>query len=1113
MSKCLANSATALTGCALLLYSPGALAAARDFTNESSETVPTYVSLTGRFAQDVPVAGRVTQPNGEALPGVTVVVKGTTTGTSTGADGAFSLNVPAGSTLVFTSVGFAKQEVVVSAATSSLVVKMADDTQTLSDVVVVGYGEQKKETLTGAVATIDQKIFKDRGVVDNPLSALQGQVPGVVVTRTSAAPGRAAWNFNIRGQASTNSTQPLIVIDGITINDNNALNSINPNDIENISFLKDAAAAIYGARAAGGVVLITTKKAAAGKMTIQYDGSVSRKVLGLQPHLINVQQFGQGLVDATTNDFYGVAPTSFVWYKFGQLQLNQPSGSYLDLTNGNTINPANNPLNPGFGDVKDLTFFDNNAVDVLWGSATSTQHNVALSGRTDKAGYRVSLGFLNDGSQLQWGKNSNRRYNIRATNDFQFSDRVKLETNFSLERQTITQPTNTGYLGQYAQPGFPTSTIDGKPYAWGTQYAPNWQAELGGENEDRSTRVFTNLRLTTEVVKNLRWVNQVGYNWALNDIDELSKSITWYNYLGDLAYPDNPTRANSYYQREQRKDAFASLNSYLNYARLLGEKHDVSLTVGGAYERDEFSFFRTRTSNLASNEVPALGLGIGDASTRSNTEGKNHYAIASAFGRANYAYNQKYLLEVNARYDGSSKFRAEDRWQFFSGVSGGWRISEEGFLKDRFGFLNELKLRASYGVTGNQSGIGLYDYLQLLNVSYAANGNLNSTIPLLGSSSAVIIGPTNSLVSLDRTWERVENTNAGLDFAVLNRRLSVSADYFIKHNRNMLIPQQYPAVLGAAAPQRNQGHRKVWGWEAQLNWQDNIGDFGYRIGGSITDNQNKLLDYGGPGVINAGFNGAVQGYPLGSYFGLAYDGRIQTEEQRAAMQALTAGGGVTPVPTRNTNGTGGVRIGDNAFKDLDGDGKLSGMLTDGSLGDLKFLGTDNPRYTYAINLGATWKGFDFGAIIQGVGKRTIFREGNWRVPFGSIFQGQTDFWVNDTWTPTNTGATYPILSSGQNGTTYNTYNYQISDWSVQNGAYARLKNVVLGYTIPQSITKRFGADRVRIYYSGNDLWEITRIKDGWDPEATRSVGRANSESTFTRYPFFRLHTAGVNFTF
>ncbi|GAB3586616.1 TonB-dependent receptor [Hymenobacter daeguensis] len=1091
----------------LLLPSPGAFAAARAFL----ATPAARAGALRRPAADVPVSGRVTQSNGEGLPGVTVVVKGTTLGTSTGADGSFSLNVPQGSVLVFSSVGYVKQEVTVTQAQSGLAIKLADDSQQLGDVVVVGYGEQKRETLTGAVATAGAKLFQDRGVVDNPLSSLQGQVPGVVVTRTSAAPGRASWNFNIRGASSSNTTQPLIVIDGIPVNDNNALNSINPNDIENISFLKDASAAIYGARAAAGVVLVTTKKAKAGKMVLQYDGSLSHKVLGLQPHLLNVQQFGQGLIDATTNDYYGVAPTSFIWYRLGQLMVNPPASGFLDLTNGNTVAPANNPLNPGFGDVKDLPFFDTNAVDLLWGSANSTQHNVSLSGRGEKAGYRISLGYLNDGSQLKWGNNSNKRYNIRATTDYSFSDRVKLETNLSLERNDIVQPTNTNYLGQYSQPGFPVSTVDGKPYAWGTQYSPNWQAELGGDNKESDSRIFTNLRLTTELAKNLRWVNQVGYTWTIQNFSEQAKGISWYNYLGDLQYPDNPTRANTYYQREQRKDAYATLNSYLNYAKVFNEVHDVSLTAGVAYERDEFNLFRTRTSNMANDNVPSLNLGIGDATTKTNTEQQNHYAIGSAFGRLNYSFRERYLLEVNARYDGSSKFRPEDRWKFFSGVSGGWRITEENFLKDKFGWLNEVKLRASYGVTGNQGGIGLYDYLQQLNVR-SSNGQTDSGTPIIGTGPVVFVSPTSTLVSLTRTWERIENYNVGLDIALLNRRLTGSVDYFTKYNRNMLIPNLTPAVLGATAPNENRGELKVWGWEATLNWQDKIGPVGYRIGGSITDNQNRLLNYGGQKLVTPGLNGLVEGYPIGSYFGLEYNGRIQTAEQRQAAQALATGSDRNvPVPT--SGGLGGVRIGDNSFKDLNGDGKLTGQLADGSLGDLKYLGTDNPRYTYAINLGADWHGFDFTAILQGVGQRTIFREGNWRVPFGSIFQGQTNFWVGDTWTPSNTGAYYPILSSGQNGTKYNDYNYQISDWSVQNGAYIRLKNVVLGYTIPEAISKHLGASRIRVYYSGNDLWEHTNIKDGWDPEATRSVGRANSESALTRYPFFRLHTAGVNFTF
>ncbi|GAB3574010.1 TonB-dependent receptor [Spirosoma luteolum] len=1074
-------------------------------SNSTSQTTTAPAVKTDALAAAAQtITGVVTDEKNQPLPGVTVAIKNTMRGTTTDAAGKYSLVVPDESAvLVFSFVGYERLEVTPGKQTT-LNVQLKGEARGLDEVVVVGYGTQKRATLSGSVATIDNKVFQDRGVVDNPLSALQGQVPGVIVTRNSAAPGRASWNFQIRGATSTNSTEPLILIDGVAVSSQSALNSINPNDIENMSFLKDASAAIYGARAAGGVVLVTTKRAKSGKTTIQYDGSVSQKVLGLQPHLANVQQFGQGLVDGTTNDFYGTPPTTFLWYRLGQLMLNPPASGYIDYTNNGTISPANNPLNPGFGDVKDQVILNTNWVDVLWGKATSTQHNLSLSGRSERAGYRLSLGYLNDGSLLQWGKNANSRYNIRLTHDYQFTNKLKLETNISLEKNDIVQPTLiNAVMGQYQQPGFPVSALNGMPYSWGTQYSPNWQAELGGENKEYNNRVFTNVRLSYQLNKNLSLVGQAGYNWTATDIKEQQKVIPWYNYLGTIQAADNPTRQNSYYLRRLVKDAYATLNAYLNYAKTFGQDHDVSVTVGTNYERDEANAYTARTNYIANDNVPSLNLGIGDATTKSVTESQSHYAIGSYFGRFNYAYQQKYLLELNARYDGSSKFNASNRWQLFYGISGGWRLSQENFLKN-LAFINDLKLRGSYGTVGNQSGIGLYDYIQLLNIA-ATNGPTSAGLPIIGTSPVVTVAPTNNLVSLNRTWERIETTNLGLDFSVLNRRLSGSFDYFVKHNRNMLLGQTFPAVLGATAPAANIGHLKTWGWEAALNWNDRIGQVGYRLGASLTDNQNILLNYGGSNVLNQGFNSAVEGYPLGSYFGLEYAGRIQTAEQLAAARALAPGNNIRMPLTTAT--LPGVRLGDNSFRDLNGDGKLTVP------GDLKYLGRDDPRYSFALNLGADWKGFDFMAVFQGVGQRTIFREGNWRVPFGSVFQGQTDFWVGNTWTPTNTDAYYPILSASQNATTYNLYNYQISDWAVENGSYVRLKNLAVGYTLPAGITKRLRVDRLRVYYSGNDLWELSHIRDGWDPEATRNVGRANNETTFTRYPFFRLHTVGVNLTF
>lgn len=1078
-------------------------------------------------AQNRTITGTVIDSkSNEPVAGATVLVKGSKRGVTTDAAGKFSIQAPNGAILQISSVGYAAQEVI-PGASGNLSVTLVSTNQQLNEVVVIGYGARKKATLSGSVATVDAKVFQDKGPVDNPLQALQGQVPGVVVTRSSAAPGRESWNFQIRGQTSTNGADPLVIIDGIPVSSLNALNSINPNDIENMTFLKDASAAIYGARAAGGVVLITTKRARGSKPTIQYDGSVSRKIIGLQPHLLNVQQFGQGLMEGTTNDYYGVTPLTNLWYKMGVIMTHAPDSGYIDMNVlynmdwstgkltyvGTPTTPSTNPANPGFGDVKDLTFFNNNWVDALWAPATSTQHNISLSNRSDKYGYRLSLGYMNDGSLLKWGDNSNKRYNIRLANDYTFSDKFKMETTFSLEKNDIVQPTQVGaVLGQYQQPGFPLATQNGQPYGWGTQYSPNWLAELGGDQKEFNNRVYSNVKTTYSFTKHLRLIGQAGYNWSATDIKTEQASITnWYNYAGyQKGSPDNPTQVNSFYSRQLIKDAYYNLNAYGEYQNTFGGKHNVGITLGTNYERDEANAYTGRTNYLASNLLPSLSLGIGDATTKSVSETQDHYAIGSYFGRFNYDYRGKYLLEADARYDGSSKFIASNRWKFFYGVSAGWRLIQESFMQN-VKFLNDLKLRASYGTVGNQNGIGLYDYIQLLNISANTTGATNSSYPIIGSSPVVYVGPTNTLVSLNRTWETVATKNLGLDFALLKSRLFGSFDYFIKDNTNMLLPQAFPATLGATAPFQNLGHLRTWGWEATLGWRDHIGKLNYHVNGTLTDNQNKLIDYSANSVINLGYNGAVQGYAIGSYFGLQYAGRIQDQKTADAVNAMNAGNNIS-MPVKAVNSSGvvtapGVRVGDNYFVDVNGDGKIT------TPGDLVYLGRDDPRYTYAINMGADWKGFDFSVTFQGVGKRTIFRDGNWRVPFGSIFQGQTNNWWGNTWTPTNTDAYYPILSVGQNSTTYNTYNYQPSTWSVQNGAYVRLKNLVLGYTLPIEGLKRAGIEKLRIYFSGNDLWEISHIKDGWDPEATRSVGRANGESTFTRYPFYRFLTAGVNVTF
>jgi TonB-linked SusC/RagA family outer membrane protein len=1057
------------------------------------------------------VFGQVQAENGEKLPGVNITIKGTTTGTSTDANGHYSLVVPMdNAVLVFSFVGFASQQIQVSGQ-SKIDVTLLVDNKALEEVVVVGYGEQKKETLTGAVSSIDSKVFQDRGVVSNPLAALQGQVPGVIVTRSSAAPGQEGWNFQIRGAASSNGSEPLIIVDGIPLVNSSALNSINPQDIDNISFLKDASAAIYGARAAGGVVLVTTKRAKSGKATIQYNGSISQKRMGLRPSFLNSDQYGKYLLDAISNASTGGVPDeNWIWTKYARAWINRPASGYIDkntpeyIAGGETI---------GFTDVKDYTFFDTNPIDLLWGNgrAVSNQHDLSLAARNENLGYRLSFGYLNDGSMLKWGENSSKRYNTRLAFDYTFSPRFKLETNISLEKNDVIVPSRQGEINFGSQPGFPVATVNGKPYAWGTQPARNWLLELGGENKTLNNRVFVNTKLEFKVAKDLNLVGQAGYNWAATEGKNQYKYISEiYNYTETYQYQANPSQAQSWYERSLRKDAYFNTNAFLEYKKVLNNSHNITVLAGGNYERDEFNYFSSRTGYLATNDVPALGLSLGDNTTRSNLEVGNHWAIASAFGRFNYSFKDKYLFEANARYDGSSKFAAANRWKFYSGISAGWRITQENFMKDVH-FLDELKLRGSIGTVGNQTGIGLYDYIQLTNLTNAG--------AILGgyTSRSVTAAPSDTLVSLNRTWETIRNSNIGVDFSMLNHRLTGSFDYFWKRNKNMLLPQTYGAVLGAVAPTANIGQLKVWGWEMSLGWRDKIGSVSYHINGTLTDNSNKLVNYGGNNIVSAGKN-KIEGYALDSYFGLKYDGRIQTDDQAAAYAGLVPGSSITNMP-----GATQMIRGINMYQDINGDGKLTNAGANQYLlgktdangkpvadGDVVYLGRSDPRYVFAFNMGAEWKGFDFSAVFQGVGQRNIYRRSDWSTPFGTIWQGHADWWVGKTWTPENTNAELPILTTATNKGfgNYGSYNYQISNWSMQNGAYVRLKNIVLGYTLPQPLTRRAKIEKLRVYFSGSDLWELTKVKDKWDPEQTDRV-----DGGAQRYPFYRLMTFGVNVTF
>lgn len=1040
------------------------------------------------YAQQTITGKIVDATTNETIIGASVKVKGTTIGTVTDANGAFKLTLTAGSTLQVSFIGYNTIEVQAGDG-RPLTIKLIETAQSLNDVVVVGYGTQKKQTLTGSVATVSSKAFQDKGALPSPLQALQGQVPGATITRGSSAPGDEAWSIQLRGASSANGTEPLTIIDGVIVASFRELRHLNPSDIDNISFLKDASAAIYGARAAGGVVIVTTKRAKLGKTTVSYDASFTFQKPALQPDLMSVDQWANGAITARLNDGY---TEDDIWIKYARMALAN-LGTYLDLTK--VPNPVSN-----FSDVKDYVFFnDKTQTQVLWGNAFAQQHNLSISGSTEKSGYRLSFGYLNQGSMLQWGNNSNKRYNIRLTNDFTLSDKVSIQSNISYSRNDQVAPNQTSRVisGTNPLPGFPELGLNGTPYAWGGNYDPTSLLQLGGDNALRVNVLTLNEKLNYKITKDLTFVTTLAFNPTQAIRSQQDNAIQWYNYTGTVAGNVYPTQQNSYFQKTTNNEDYYTANAYLEYKKQIKDHH-LSVTAGTSYERDEYDYYLGKVTDI--NSSLSVLYGPGNNTVQTVGETKYHTAIGSYFGRFNYDYKSKYLLEVNGRYDGSSKFASSDRWKPFYGISTGWRITQEDFAKN-INFLNELKLRASYGELGNQSGIFNYDYISQLNIL--------PNNAYFGTSLVSSVTLPNRLVSLNRTWERIQNYNVGLDFAMFKSRLSGSVDAFVKENKNMLIPVAYPGVLGAIAPSQNVGHLKTQGIEGSINWSDHIGSVTYTFGGTFSYNNNNLIDNGGSNVIpNSGFNPLVQGYSLNSVFGLKYDGRIQTQAQLDAYRTKfgNVASSTVGVPTGNgTDKSNSLQLGDNMYKDINGDGKLTQA-------DFVYLGTDDPQISYSFNAGVQWSGFDLNVVFQGVAKRTIFRDGStFRIPYSSIYLNTTTQSIGDNWTPSNTSAFYPRYSSTG---TINNYNYQASDVSIQNGAYLRLKNVTVGYTIPQTLIKRLkGISALRVYVTGTDLWESTKIKDGWDPEAKRLAEGTADASGSTRYPFYRSATVGLNVTF
>ncbi|WP_170148092.1 TonB-dependent receptor [Marinoscillum furvescens] len=1033
---------------------------------------PKASSLSGVQAVELTVSGTVYDENGESLPGATVIEKGTTNGTITDLEGKYQLRVAGPSSVLQISfVGYSVTEVEVGDQTN-FETSLTPDVEALNEVVVVGYGEKSKESVTGAIEVVKGKeVFESRAVT-NPALALQGQTPGITVTRGSARPGNEDINLQIRGFASINQDPPLILIDNVPVLNAREFYNMNPDDIESISVLKDAATAIYGARGANGVILVTTKKGTVGDLKVNYSGNFRMQRIGLTPKAANMRQYGRLWLEAN-EEMPEEGRNYWGWGTAEQVQL---------LADGYEGYMTDVYVGWAGMYVKDV-----DRIDEFYGNAYSQQHNISVSGGNESTRYRISGLFSDDVGALKLAYDGQKQYNLRFNFNHELSDKVSLSSGITYQKRIRSSPSN-GVGGRAFQQNpwiFPSINPQGQYVAhFGIIGSENFRAsvESGGRAKLDEDLIKTNLGLTAELVEGLNLELTGSYNRRLASTDTTNIDLPLYDWDGNFANYTSQIKegiTDSYEEND-----YLNYGAYLAYQKTIG-KHNLSAKVGvtGDYSRTEGNSI---TRNGFWEDFGVYDLNVAPETNVKTSGGSTHWGLYAYLTRLAYDYKGKYLFDVVARRDVSSRFAKGYKGVNYGGFSAGWIVSDESFLKD-VSFLNFLKLKGSYGETGNQSGINEFSYLSTVNYSTRIFG----VSPALHRAAGIprIIDPT-------VTWERINIANVGMEFSLLDYKLNGSFDFYTRNNNEMLLSVQYGSVMGngGTGPLTNSGDLKGHGWEAVLGWKDQVGEVTYSVSANVSDNRNQIVRLDGaniPVLNTQGIN--IEGYPIGALFLWENDGFFESQEEVNEFYNTYTG----QFPKQ---GNTGLRPGDVVKVDRNNDGVIS--TENGE--DLKYVGELSPHYNFGVNLGASWNGFDFQATFQGVLDQNIYRqEGNLSAPFaGSRFANQTAAFLGKTWREDNQDAAYPRL-------TWNTelarHNWHDNEWFLQNNRYMRLKTLVIGYTLPVALTQKAAIDKARVYFSGNDLFEFTAVRDGYDPES-----RGNSSEI---YPFLRTYSLGLDLTF
>lgn len=1058
------------------------------------------------------VQGTVVDQNGEPVIGATVRVKGSKAGTVTDLDGKFTLTNADGP-IEISYIGY-KTQIIKNAKGNNVHISLQEDANALEDVVVVGYGQQKKASLTSAITQIKgEEVFKDRSVSSTAV-ALQGEIPGLTVTRTSTRPGMEGAAFKIRGDISVNgSSSPLIIIDGVT-GSLDELNSMNGNDIDNISVLKDASAAIYGSRAASGVILVTTKRGKEGKAHISYNGSISRTINGIQTPLTSTSEFLDMFYEAQYNDASVLCGSSdpatihnnINWWIFNSFGGPTLDTSDIDPETGNPTVYKGEKLFNALRAGKILTLQNGNKVerwdptsnimDELYGQATSQKHNVNISGADQRFGYNLSLGYESAKSQLKPAYDGQRKWSGRLNADYNATEDLKFATNISYEKRDVQCPSTDVGQGWYDQWFWAIYNENGDPYDTFGFRNPLGGLTKGGTNKYQLTTLRGNISGTYDFKKFVKGLTLTG-NAAYKLVEQNSQitryKVNYYDWVGNVTQTKYAPGSMS---QDNKRWENINLSALLNYQNTFAKYHNVAAMAGITAEQET-----NKNINLSRNKGPMyenagiedMNIFIGGDNNGANG-GKSSWGLLSYITRLSYNFDNRYAIEFLGRRDGSSKLSEAQRWKNFYSVSGYWRISGEKWMK-RLNWINDLKLRYNYGKTGSVEGIGNYERYATISTGSTILG-INPT-----AHTTMWLG---GMTSDQRTWETIDSHNFGLDFTLLNNRLSGSFDYFIKTNNGMFISVEYPQVLGASAPKVNDGKFRARGWEFALNWRDKIGQVKYNVGLSLSDAWSEVMKLtNNENVPNPGKNSnRLIGKPRNAIYVYKTDGLFQNQAEVDAYyekyywNADHTGpkeGNILPAPGKQKTNT--LRPGARKVVDLNGDGVIT-------RDDIEYAGDAAPRLSFGIKTGLEWKGIDFSAFFQGIGKQNILRTGYFFAPWVSNYVRQNNSFMGKMWTPENPNAEYSIASRDA---AFNRWNYENKDVSVQNNKYIRLKSLVIGYTLPQAWTTKAGLSKVRVYFSGDDLWEWTKVKDGYDPEYGES-----SNSTF---PFSRQLTFGLDLTF